>query len=92
MNAIKEAQKYIAKNPETEAARTLALLVLTLESNEPFPLEKLYALDLGRFDLALEILKEWRLDRYIAGKSKLYDLSLQIQEQGPQDRTTHLGA
>ena len=92
MNAIKEAQKFIAKNPETEAARTLAQLVLTLESTEPFPLEKLYALDLDRFDLALDILKEWRLDRYIAGKSKLYDLSLQIQEQGPQDRTSHLDA
>ena len=88
MNAFKEAQKFIAKNPETEAAATLAQLVLTLETTEPFPLEKLYALDLGRFDLALDILKEWRLDRYIAGKSKLYDLSLQIHEQGPQDRTS----
>jgi hypothetical protein len=92
MNAIKEAQKFIAKHPESDAARTLAQLVLTLESTEPFPLEKLYALDLDRFDLALDILKEWRLDRYIAGKSKLYDLSLQIQEQGPQDRTSHFGA
>jgi hypothetical protein len=91
MNAIKEAQKFIAKNPASEAARTLAQLVLTLESTESFPLEKLYALDLDRFDLALDILKEWRLDRYIAGKSKLYDLSLQIQEQGPQDRTSHFG-
>lgn len=91
MNAIKEAQKFIARNPETEAARTLAQLVLTLESNEPFSLEKLYALDLGHFDLALDILKEWRLDRYIAGKSKLYDLSLQVQEQGPQDRTSQFG-
>ncbi|WP_367846321.1 hypothetical protein [Rhodoferax sp. WC2427] len=91
MNAIKEAQKFIAKHPESDDARTLAQLVLTLESNEPFSLEKLYALDLDRFDLALDILKEWRLDRYIAGKSKLYDLSLQIQEQGPQDRTSHFG-
>lgn len=91
MNAIKEAQKFIAKNPQTEAARTLTQLVLTLESKEPFPLEKLYALDFEHFDLALDILKEWRLDRYYAGKSKLYDLSLQIQEQGPQDRTSQFG-
>ena len=80
MNAIKEAQKFIAKHPESEAARTLAQLVLTLESHEPFPLDKLYALDLARFNLAMEILREWRLDRYYAGKSKLYDLSLQTQD------------
>ena len=92
MNAFKEAQKFIAHHPDTEAAVTLAQLVLTLESTEPFPLEKLYTLDLDRFDLALDILKEWRLDRYIAGKSKLYDLSLQIQEQGPQDRTSQFAA
>lgn len=91
VNAIKEAQRFIAKNPETETSRTLAQLVLTLESKEPYPLEKLYALNLDRFDLALNILKEWRLGRYFAGKSKLYDLSLQIQEQGPQDRTSHFG-
>ena len=82
MNAIKEAQRYIAKDPGSEAARTLALLVLSLESKEPFPLDKLYEMDLDRFELALEILKEWRLDRYYAGKSKLYDLSLQLRELG----------
>ena len=54
--------------------------MLTLESHEPFPLDKLYELDLERFNLAMEILREWRLDRYYAGKSKLYDLSLQTQD------------
>ena len=80
MNAIKKAQNYIAKDPYRESAKTLAELVLTLESNEPFPLNKLYELDLERFGLAIDILKEWRLDRYYAGKSKLYDLSLQTQD------------
>ena len=63
-------------------AKTLAQLVLTLESREPFPLDRLYELDMDQFDLALDILKEWRLDRYYAGKSKLYDLSLQTQALG----------
>ena len=80
MNAIKKAQNYIAKDPSRESAKTLAELVLTLESHEPFPLDKLYELDLERFNLAMEILREWRLDRYYAGKSKLYDLSLQTQD------------
>ena len=82
VNAIKKAQKYIAKDPYRDSAKTLAQLVLSLESAEAFPLERLYALDMDQFDLALDILKEWRLDRYYAGKSKLYDLSLQTQELG----------
>jgi hypothetical protein len=87
MNAMKQAQHFIARNPEHEDARTLAHLVLSLESNDPFPLEKLYLLDLDRFDVALDILKEWRLDRYYAGKSKLFDLALQLRDlQGvPKD-------
>ncbi|CKV39861.1 Uncharacterised protein [Mycobacterium tuberculosis] len=28
----------------------------------------------------MDILKEWRLDRYYASKSKLFDLSLQVSE------------
>ena len=28
----------------------------------------------------MDILKEWRLDRYYASKSKLFDLSLQVTE------------
>jgi hypothetical protein len=80
MNAMKQAQHFIARHPEHEDARTLAHLVLSLESNDPFPLEKLYLLDLDRFDVAIDILKEWRLDRYCAGKSKLFDLALQLRD------------
>ncbi|MDB5894059.1 MAG: hypothetical protein JWQ88_1590 [Rhodoferax sp.] len=80
MNAIKQAKKLIAKDPYAERAKTLADLVLSLESQEPFRLERLYDLDLGDFDLALQMLKEWRLDRYYAGKAKLYDFALQLQQ------------
>lgn len=86
MNAIKEAKKLIAKDPFDAAAKTLADLVLSLESREPFQLERLYALDLARFDLAVQIVKEWRLDRYYAGKAKLYDFALQVNQLNqPQD-------
>ena len=40
-----------------------------------FELVTLYDLDYKSFQLAMDILKEWRLDRYYASKSKLYDLS-----------------
>ena len=80
MNAIKSARKFIAANPEDPSAQILARLVLALESEHGFELVELYKLDFDRFDLAIDILKEWRLDRYYAGKSKLFDLSLQLSE------------
>lgn len=77
MNAIKEAKKLIAKDPFKPSAKALADLVLSLESREPFQLERLYALELSDFELAVQIIKEWRLDRYYAGKAKLYDFAVQ---------------
>eukprot|EP01041_Mallomonas_annulata_P040237 gene40237-biopygen31923 len=71
MNAIKEAREIITSNPNSEESLTLARLVLALESETDFPLSNLYALNLDSFGLAIEILKEWRLDRYYARKGKL---------------------
>ena len=78
MNAIKSARKFIVANPASESARTLALLVLSLESETQFNVTELYKLDLETFDLAIDILKQWRIDRYYAGKAKLFDLSVQV--------------
>ncbi|MDF1484548.1 hypothetical protein PY257_05020 [Ramlibacter sp. H39-3-26] len=83
MNAIKLARNFIATDPTSEAARTLAALVLALESAGPFELSSLYRLDYKRFQLAIDILEEWRIDRYYAGKAKLFDLSLQVSELPP---------
>ena len=80
MNAIKRARKFIAKNSHTEEASTLARLVLALESDEAFGLSDLYRLDYDAFNLAIEILKEWRLDRYYMSKAKLHDLAVQVRE------------
>ena len=80
MHAIKTARNLIAADPTSANARTLAQLVLALESDASFGVVDLYKLDLKNFDLAIDILKEWRLDRYYAGKSKLFDLSLQVSE------------
>lgn len=78
MRAIKEARKYIERNPENSHAKTMSRLVLALESEADFPIADLYKLDLARFKLALEILDEWRLDRHYASKAKLFDVSLQM--------------
>lgn len=78
MNAIKEARQIITSAPNSDAARALARLVLALETEGEFPLASLYALDLKTFDLAIDILSEWRLDRYYAQKGKLLDVSYQV--------------
>ena len=78
MNAIKTARKLISADPASEASRTLAQLVLALESEGNFGVTDLYKLDFKRFELAIDILKEWRIDRYYVGKAKLFDLSMQV--------------
>jgi len=78
MNAIKRARNFIEQNSNEPAALVLAQLVLALETEHSFQISDLYELDLEHFNLAIEILKEWRLDRYYAGKAKLFDLSVQM--------------
>ena len=78
MNAIKTARRFIEKDPTSDAAKTLARLVLALESGTAFGLSALYELDLKSFQVAMDILQEWRIDRYYTNKAKLLDLSMQI--------------
>lgn len=80
MNAIKRARHYIEQSPTEPAALVLSQLVLALETEHSFEISDIYKLDLEHFDLAIEILREWRLDRYYAGKAKLFDLSLQMAQ------------
>ena len=78
MNAIKKSRRLIEANPATDTAKTLARLVRALESDEKFELGDLYKLDYESFALAIDVLKEWRLDRYYMGKAKLLDISVQL--------------
>jgi len=80
MLAIKKARKLIETNPTDPAAQIIAKLVLALESASTISVEQLYQLDDKRFELALEILDEWRLDRHYASKLRLLDSSAQAQE------------
>ncbi|MDD2919556.1 hypothetical protein [Rhodoferax sp.] len=87
MLAIKKARKLIEANPGDPAAQIIAALVLALESESSISVAGLYALDDKRFELALEILNEWRLDRHYASKLRLLDSSTMVQALGkiPQD-------
>jgi hypothetical protein len=78
MNQIKKARRLIETNPESGAAEILANLVRALESDEKFALADLYDLSYEDFEIAIGILKEWRLERYYASKAKLHDMSVQM--------------
>ena len=80
MNAIKKTRKLMESKPDSDAAKTLAALVRALESDEKFALGDLYRLDYDSFNLGMDVLKEWRLERYYVGKVRLHDLSVQLGE------------
>ncbi|MDP2678932.1 MAG: hypothetical protein Q8O85_09440 [Rhodoferax sp.] len=79
MLAIKKARKLIENNPDDAASKIVAALVLALESETTISVAQLYSLDDKRFELALEILNEWRLDRHYASKLRLLDSSTMVQ-------------
>ena len=76
MNAIKEVRKYILRNPGTPSSKVLARLAAALAEEREFPLEDLYRLDGEAFELAIDLMKDWRLDRYYAARIKLFDVVL----------------
>ncbi len=80
MRALKEARHLIEKSPLDESAQILARLVLSLETEVNFAISDIYKLNRDNFDLALSILKEWRLDRYYAGKARLFDTAVTVAE------------
>lgn len=87
MNAIKKARKLIVQRPTDDDSVILSRLVLSLETDLPFNLGQLYALRLSNFELALEVLDDWRLDRYYIGKARLFDVSWQAHEMNPTPAT-----
>ncbi len=79
MTGLKHARRLIEENPRAEAAMVLADLVISLESETPFLLERLNALKLADFVLSFELIAEWRIARHYSTKGKLLDLALQAR-------------
>ena len=77
MLAIKKARKLIEADPNTDASKALAALVVALETEASFPISSIYSLGDKPFQLALDILAEWRLDRHYAKKMRLMDVIAQ---------------
>ena len=76
MKAIKKIRRQIIEHPDARESRTLVRLVLALESEQEFRLQELYDLDHSLFRIALDLLDEWRLDRYYTAKGQLLDIAM----------------
>jgi hypothetical protein len=76
MNAIKQVRKFLLAQPDSPAAVSLSRLAESLARESDYPLRELYELDADAFDLAIELLRDWRLDRYYAARIKLFDVVL----------------
>jgi hypothetical protein len=73
MRAVKKVKKYIEHSPESMTGLVYARLILSLEAGEDFPIKELYKLNAHDFELALELMKDWRIDRFYVGKAKAFD-------------------
>lgn len=71
MKAIQDIRRYLKDHADTPSAAVLARLPATLSKEEVLPLSELYKLDWETFQLAIELLRDWRIDRYYAGQADL---------------------
>jgi hypothetical protein len=77
MRSIKKARKIIETDPSSDAAKALTSLILALETDANFSFKQLYELQMKDFDLMIEVMKDWRLDRYYEGKAKAISTAMQ---------------
>ncbi|GAO36160.1 hypothetical protein SCT_1561 [Sulfuricella sp. T08] len=71
MNNLKKLEKRILKSPGEPASQVFMELVKALEHKLDFNLATIYDLDYDDFQLTLDVLKDWRLDRYAKTRERL---------------------
>jgi len=64
-NAVKTIAKYIRNNQGSEGETILRGLCVALESQQAFEIHRIYELDKKAFELAIDLLEEWRFDRHM---------------------------
>ena len=73
MNAAKKIRRFIEENQDPEQVQVLKDLAAALEMGRAFELGTLYQIDMRYFEVALDLLKDWRFDHHIAARSKLLE-------------------
>lgn len=66
MFAIQKLEQYLNTSASPTAARELTRLMEALKQEKEFPLSNLYEIDFEAFELAVDVLRDWRIDRYYA--------------------------
>ncbi len=80
MRAVKKLKKMIQDSPQSSQSKIYSKLILMLETEGDNPLKDIYTLDQEEFDLAISLLKEWRIDRFYVGKSKVFDVAFHANQ------------
>ncbi len=71
MKAIQDIRRYLNDHADAPSAEVLARLPARLSKEKELPLRELYELDWESFELAIELLRDWRIDRYYAEQADL---------------------
>jgi hypothetical protein len=66
MHAIKRIRHQIETAPESDSTHALMGLVVALTEAGPVNLGSLYRMDRSSFELAMELLQDWRIERLFA--------------------------
>jgi len=85
VRAVKKIKRIIEQNPQDQASQIFSNLIKSLAEEVDFSIKNLYLLKTSDFQLAMEILQEWRLDRYYMGKAKVFDAALQALVMGKSE-------
>ena len=81
MNAAKKIRKLIESGTAEGDMPVLVDLARSLETGIPFQLAQLNTLDMRHFDLAMELIADWRFDHHIPARRKLTDVIMNLHEQ-----------
>lgn len=71
MNNLKKIERRILKSPDEAASQIFVELIKALDQKQAFNLAAIYNLDYDDFQLILDVLKDWRLDRYAKTRKRL---------------------
>lgn len=80
MKAIHDIRRYLSDHPDSPSAEVLSRLPATLCREESLVLSDLYALDWESFELAIDLLRDWRIDRYYADRTGLFTAPSKMAE------------
>ena len=64
MDVLHRVIRKIHTDPTHPTSRTLRALIKSLDAGEQFDINQLYDLNYSDFTLAMELMKQWRLDSF----------------------------